>query len=418
MKIGYACLTTGLPNMNLKTCIQKNATPEKLEELIAHNLKTLDKMLDYNIGHNILLFRISSDIIPFGSSPVNTLNWREHFAETLAGLGHKAADHGMRLSMHPGQYTVLNSPNSDVVKRAIQDLEYHCIFLDSLGLDKSHKLILHIGGVYGDKTAAVQRFRDNYQMLNDTVKARLIIENDDKLYHIEDVLEIAESEQIPVVFDTLHHQINPPPSHLNELEWLDRCASTWHSSDGTQKIHYSQQAAGKKPGSHSETVYIQPFMNFYHTLGQRDLDIMLEVKDKNLSAMKCITAVMAKPQIKYLEREWARYKYTILEHAPSVYQEIRNLLKNKQEYPAGKFYQFIEQGLAAAVETGHAVTAAEHVWGYFKDVADDKESLKFHNSIQSFRDGKIQITRIKTHLWNMAIKYEREYLLQSYYFFL
>jgi len=94
----------------------------------------------------------------------------------------------IRGSMHPGQYTVLNSPNEEVVEKSIMDLEYHCKFLDSLGVDYSNKIILHVGGVYGDKISAMERFKHNFNRLSNSLKKRLVIENDDKSYTIEDVL--------------------------------------------------------------------------------------------------------------------------------------------------------------------------------------------------------------------------------------
>lgn len=80
--------------------------------------------------------------------------------------------------MHPGQYTVLNSPKEDTVIKAIQDLTYHSKFLDSLNLPSSHKIIIHIGGIYDSKINSTNRFIENYKKLPETVKRRLIIEND------------------------------------------------------------------------------------------------------------------------------------------------------------------------------------------------------------------------------------------------
>jgi UV DNA damage endonuclease len=125
-------------------------------------------------------------------------------------------------------------------------------------------------------------------MLDDRIKQHLVIENDDTCYTIEDVLVIGQDLQIPVVFDNLHHEINPPSVSHSPSEWIAACAQTWRKKDGTQKIHYSQQAQGKREGSHSETIDLPTFMAFYTTLPPVDLDIMLEVKDKNLSALKCI----------------------------------------------------------------------------------------------------------------------------------
>ncbi|MDD3289916.1 MAG: hypothetical protein PHT29_03420, partial [Eubacteriales bacterium] len=73
MRIGYACVTIGPEDTQMKTCRQSNATREVLTELAEHNLTALDRQVDYNIRNNIRLFRISSDLIPFGSSPVNQI---------------------------------------------------------------------------------------------------------------------------------------------------------------------------------------------------------------------------------------------------------------------------------------------------------------------------------------------------------
>lgn len=288
MRIGYACKLIGVPNTNMKSCILKNANSEKLIELIKYNISSLSNIIDYNIENNIHLFRISSDIVPFGSSEINKVKWWEIFKEELIVVGNKIKNSGMRVSLHPGQYTVLNSNNKDVVARAVDDLSYHNRILDSLGLNKEHKVVLHIGGAYGDKSLAVERFKYNYDILDDKVKSRLIIENDDKIYNIEEVLEIGIKKNIPVVFDNLHNKINTSDPNLSEKYWIDKCKKTWKKEDGNQKIHYSQQAENKRIGSHSDFISINEFMEFYEMLNRSDIDIMLEVKDKNLSCIKCI----------------------------------------------------------------------------------------------------------------------------------
>ena len=212
MSIGYACLNIGTPNTNIRSVMQRNATPEKLTEVTAHNLDALEKMVNYNIANDIRLYRISSDLIPFGSSPMNTLDWPQIHKEAFERIGAKIKKSGMRISLHPGQYTVLNSLTKDVVERAITDLVYHDKILAALGTDTANKIVLHVGGIYGDKEAALDCFADNFQRLPESVQNRLIIENDDRLYNIDDVLQLANRLHIPAVYDNLHHAINPPPS--------------------------------------------------------------------------------------------------------------------------------------------------------------------------------------------------------------
>ena len=222
--------------------------------------------------------------------------------------------------MHPGQYTVLNSTNEKIADAAYAELEYHALFLDSLGVDASHKLVLHIGGVYEDKAAASARFIQRFQALPERVRRRLVIENDDRSYNISDVLASSARANIPVVFDNLHHLANPPDRSIPQEEWITACASTWGKLDGRQKIHYSQQDPCRQPGSHSSTINIDGFMQFYEKLSGSDTDIMLEVKDKNLSAIKCINCTTEDQNITRLESEWSKYIYTVLERSQAVYR--------------------------------------------------------------------------------------------------
>ena len=418
MSIGYGCLNIGTPNTNIRSVMQRNATPEKLTEVTAHNLEALEKMVDYNIANDIRLYRISSDLIPFGLSPVNALDWPEIHKEDFERVGAKIRKSGMRVSLHPGQYTVLNSPTEDVGERAIADLIYHDKILAALGTDTTNKIVLHVGGIYGDKKEAIERFEQNFRRLPETVQNRLILENDDRLYNIEEVLELAHRLQIPAVYDNLHHAINPPASGGADPYWIAEAKKTWKTTDGNQKIHYSQQAPGKRPGAHTDTIDLETFLTFHDQLEDKQIDIMLEVKDKNLSAIKCQNATTTAPKVTLLEKEWGRYKYTILEKSPAVYQAIRTLLKDKEAYPVQEFYRLIDTAFAAEPSPGYAENAAAHVWGYFKKHATETERRQYEKNLSNYRNNTGTLATLKHQLFKLAEKYETDYLLQSLYFYI
>ena len=418
MSIGYACLNIGTPNTNIRSVMQRNATPEKLTEVTEHNLAALERMIDYNHKNDIKLFRISSDLIPFGSSPVNTLAWPEIHKEAFDRIGSKIRKSGMRVSLHPGQYTVLNSPTEDVVERAITDLVYHDKILIALGTDQTNKIVLHVGGIYGDKKEALERFEQNFRRLPEAVRNRLIIENDDRLYNIEDVLTLAHRLHVPAVYDNLHHAINPPPSGGTDPYWIAEGKKTWKAADGNQKIHYSQQALDKRPGAHTDTINLETFLTFHEQLEDKQIDIMLEVKDKNLSAIKCQNATIAAPKTVLLEKEWGRYKYAILEKSPTVYQAIRTLLKDKEVYTVQEFYRLIDTAFAEEPHPGYAENAAAHVWGYFKKHATDTERKQYEKNLANYRNNTGTLATLKRQLFKIAEKYEVDYLLQSLYFYL
>lgn len=431
MKIGYACLTLGVPKTDMRSCIQKNATADKLMELIAHNLNSLEHMIEYNSVNRIGLLRISSDLIPFGSSPVNQLHWWDLFGDRFQSIGDQLKIGDVRVSMHPGQYTVLNSPDEDVVKRAIADLDYHARVLDALHTGPDSKIVLHIGGVYGNKEKAMLRFAENYKLFNSAIKQRLIIENDDRSYSVSDVLRLGNFLGIPVVYDTLHNRVNPsqPPyfssdenaefstNRLDEdVFWIKEAKKTWGDHDGRQKIHYSQQEFGKRPGTHSSTINTGEFLAFYQAVKDQNIDVMLEVKDKNLSVVKCCNLVDESKKMKALEQEWSRYKYAVLERSPNSYREIRALLKEKEEYPAEAFYQMIDAAMRTEPDAGSVVNAAQHIWGYFKEQASDAEKKRFQKSVEEYGHGKIDRNTIKRQLRFLTEKYQEPYLMNSYYF--
>ncbi len=416
MSIGYACKLIGVNNTDTKSCLLKNVTEDALHSIINYNLAALNNIIDYNIQNNIMLFRISSDLIPFGSSDINTIKWWEYYSDVLSSLGKKIQASGMRVSLHPGQYTVLNSPNSDVVNRAILDLIYHTRILDAMNLDSSHKIILHIGGAYNNKPEAIKRFMENYSLLPLQVKNRLVIENDDKIYCIEEVLNIGLTLNIPVVFDNLHNSINPSNPSFSEGYWLQKCKKTWKAKDGKQKIHYSQQAKARKRGSHSDYINIVDFIAFYETNNGESLDIMLEVKDKNLSCIKCVNCTTPNLKAIALEKEWSRYKYNVLQHSQQSYLSIRGFLKNKTNPSAIDFYVLLENGLTSEASIGTISNALFHVWGYFKNIATPSEKASFFKLYENFKQEKTSLQTVKNFLKRLALKYYQNYLLNSYFF--
>ena len=284
IRIGYACINTTLPSPN-RTCRLENATPDRILELARENISNLERILHWNEDHQIRLFRISSEIIPFASHRVNTLAWWEILGPELRRVGNLVREYGMRVSMHPGQFTVLNSLKEQVVLNSIAELEYHARLLHALELDDSHKIILHLGGTYGDKVSSLERLAAHFARLSKSVARRLVWENDERSYTLADALMIANQTGSPVVFDVLHHSWNPsfPGESLRDL--VDRAVLTWGAADGPPKLHYSDQWPGRPPGSHSASVDVKAFLTFYYQVQDLGVDIMLEVKDKEQSVL-------------------------------------------------------------------------------------------------------------------------------------
>ena len=157
-------------------------------------------------------------------------------------------------------------------------------------------------------------------------------------------------------------------------------------------------------------------MDFVSTLAGGDWDVMLEVKDKNLSAVKCQNALASPGRIRVLEEEWSRYKYNVLEHSPAAYQAIRNLLKDKSAYPVLEFYSLLDQAIATPVTPGNAANAAAHVWGYFKDQAEEPERRRYLRLASALEEGRASARGMKNFLQSLSKKHGDPYLAHSYYF--
>ena len=418
LRIGYPCLTVGEPLLNYRTLTQKYLTKDRLYEVISNNLATLKRHIIYNFERQILVFRISSDLIPFGSSLLNSFPWADDFAPQFQELKALISQTKMRISMHPGQYSVLNSPHERVVTATIRDLEYHQKVIALLGGSSEHKIILHIGGIYGDKEAAVKRFIAQYKLLSVDIKKHLVIENDDHFYDLETVLGISYETGAPVIFDLFHHQVLPSLEGVDLQTLFQLVRATWRPSDGRMKIHYSEPDLNKRGGAHSQTIGAVSFLKTFESFRHEDIDIMLEVKDKNISAIKCHNLISTDQPIEPLEYAWSQYKYLVLEHDHQAYQAIRELLKHKSEYPVLAYYQLVEKALHKKPTPGGMRNAAMHVWGYFKKVATDREKKSFEQYLQSIADNEGNNLKIKRFLRKLAFKYNETYLIRSLYLYM
>lgn len=285
-RIGYPCVSTLINRTTNHTCRLSSATPEKLTGLIEQNLDDLEAILKHNLNHGWRLFRIGSSVIPFGSHPVNQLKWWRTYQTRLRNIGHLAAEQDIRLSFHPGQFTVLNSPDEEIIARSVEELNYSTRFLDAAGLDSSHKIVIHLGGVYGNKTAALDRLVKNIQSLDAAVRSRLVIENDERSYTPADALKVSELTGIPVVFDNLHYQSNPGNGNLPDL--LPRIFATWKQADGLPKVHFSTQAEKGRTGNHADyadPAEYQQWVARWSDFGDFDLMLEAKAKDKALLAL-------------------------------------------------------------------------------------------------------------------------------------
>jgi UV DNA damage endonuclease len=227
-------------------------------------------------------------LVPFASHPTNKFNWQKYFQEDFELIGEFIIKNRMRISMHPDQFTLINSLKEEIFERSKKELKYHVEILDLMKLDTSAKVQIHVGGVYGDKKGSIGRFVTRFNELDGLIVRRLVIENDDKLYDLNDCVKINEQIQIPILLDIFHHRLNNSSNQSNQ-ECFELAVKTWSEKrDGIPMVDYSSQKIDGSPRQHVETIDIEDFDLFLKQTKPFDFDVMLEIKDKEKSAMKAV----------------------------------------------------------------------------------------------------------------------------------
>ena len=286
MRIGYPCINWSIGCKGDRTFRLKSYSEARLVATVENNLNCLTEMLSFNVNHSLLFFRITSDLIPFASHPINQFDWQGYFKRKFQAIGEFIATHDIRISMHPDQFTLINSVDNEVVERSVKELRYHAQVLDLMKLDTSAKMQIHVGGMYGDKAKSMRRFIKRFNELDEGIRRRLVIENDDKLYSLKDCLQIHAETGIPVLFDLYHHELNNSGETVREA--FDLFTNTWAEQDGVPMVDYSSQQPGERKGKHAESIDVEHFKSFIEETKAFDFDIMLEIKDKEQSALKAV----------------------------------------------------------------------------------------------------------------------------------
>ena len=176
------------------------------------SLAYLRDIFRYLVEARISMYRISSELAPYLTHP-DMPQFHDQLTECateLAVVGESARAADLRLSFHPSQYVVLNAPDADLVARGVADLNSQAMILDMMGLGPEAVVVTHVGGIYGDRRAACERFVQAYFALPEPARRRLVLENDDTRFGVADTLWIHERTGIRLVFDNLHHRLHNP----------------------------------------------------------------------------------------------------------------------------------------------------------------------------------------------------------------
>lgn len=285
----------------------KDDATQKLWDIMVKNIESVRLLIEKvgSLDGNLRMVRLSSDLLPVYTEPTWSWFWRrvdtcsyaeKHFGE----IGSRARELGVRLSFHPGQFTVLASDNEDIVNRSIEEFEYHAQLATWMGFGRHFqdlKINVHISG-----RAGPEGIRRAHSRLSPQARNCITIENEEISHGLDNCLSI--SDLVPIVLDVHHHWIREGEYISPGDDRVKRVIDSWRgvrptchysvsredllvNHDSTVMPNHSQLLAEgyrkQKLRAHSD-FYWNRAVNEWALSFWNDFDIMCESKGKNLAS--------------------------------------------------------------------------------------------------------------------------------------
>jgi len=289
MRFGLCCIFKEEPikfrHTTVTSCLKlkRQTRLDKLFSIALHNASTLLTALEYCAANNIGSFRILSQILPIKTHSIagydiQQLPDYEKIIALFKKCGRFARKNNIRLTFHPDQFIVLNSPKHSVVDNAIKELEYQAEVSEWVGADVIN---IHVGGAYGDKAKALITLRKNLDLLPEKVRKRITIENDDKTFTPSEILPLCRDEKIPFVYDVHHHRCNPDELSIETVTEL--AIKTWNREPLFHISSPLEGWSGSKLYRHHDYINVEDFPRIWEEL---DITVEIEAKAKELAIKK------------------------------------------------------------------------------------------------------------------------------------
>ena len=304
IRLGYACISETLNETTSSSYTYTNYLKthdfDKLDNTIISNLSNLEKVLTYNIKNNIHFYRLSSKLIPLATKSDVEFDYINKYKDIYSRLSNLINSNNIRVDFHPDQFCVLNSVNKEVVDNSIEILKYHYKILKALNI--KHKiLVIHIGSNVFGKEKSLQRFIKNFKSLPKYLQKSIAIENDDKVFTIEDCIYLNKILDIPIVLDYHHFMCNYTNDDIDK--YLDIIFSSWKGTN--PKIHFSspKNLTKKEIRSHHDYINSDAFISFINIIKNYnyDIDIMIEAKKKDSALFNLVRLLKYKTNYNFID---------------------------------------------------------------------------------------------------------------------
>lgn len=273
----------------------------KVIRVSRENLTNTLRLLKHNKFNGVSMYRFSSKLVPLATHPhLEGWDYLNDLRKEFAAIGEFVVENGMRVSFHPDHFTLLNSPREEVFNSSLKDLKHHHDMLEAMGLDNRAKLVTHVGGGYKNKDEALSRFEDNWGRVPESIRERLVLENDDRTYTAAEVLKLCRKLGIPMVLDVHHHRCNNQGEDIKDF--LEEVFATWEGTGLSPKMHISSSRSCKDVRSHHDFVAPEDLYDVL-LLAKSHTDraaVMVEAKQKDRAMFKLVEDLAGYPGVRQL----------------------------------------------------------------------------------------------------------------------
>lgn len=313
VRLGYSAMSVHVKNSSPSKTMtytqfskieDREAAMRKLEQLAELNLTNCLRLLKHNFAHDIFFFRLSSKLIPLANHPeLPKWNYMKPLKNSLDQIKHFLNTHPeIRVDFHADHFVLVNSPKEEVLKNSIKTLRMHYRLLNGMEIDRKHRCVMHVGGGYGDKEKALERFIHNWTFIPSELQKMIILENDDKIFTVSDTLYLCEKLGVPMVFDYHHHLAN----FTDDEVWYDyweRVLGTWKFSKLPAKMHISSPRSEHKYRAHADYVDSRMFIDFLNEIkgSVSQIDCMIEAKQKDDALFTLMNDLTKYPEVEVVD---------------------------------------------------------------------------------------------------------------------
>jgi len=280
----------------------REAAIRKLERISLLNLQNTLRILKHNAASDIHFYRLSSRLIPLANHK-ELLDWNylKPLHKLLREIGDFAKENNMRIDFHPDHFVLINSMKKEILINSIQTLKMHYLLLKGMGIEPTHRCVMHVGGNYKETDVSLERFIDNWMVVPRSIQKMIMLENDDTSFTLEDTLYLCEKLDIPLVFDYHHHLAY----HRNpdwEVHW-NRVIQTWRHSPLPVKMHISSPKSQKAFRHHADFVDVEMFFRFLNEIkgSVRQIDCMIEAKRKDEALFHLMDEIRTRDDVEIID---------------------------------------------------------------------------------------------------------------------